>query len=72
MPGKNISSPEHVSEVLTLPSLPADEPERLLVLQTAGAVRDLPEALVEEDLLGVRGDEPEVGSPHLEQHGPVL
>ena len=33
---------------------------------------DLSEALVEEDLLGVRGDQPEVRPPNLRQHRPVF
>ena len=46
------SEPEYVSEILS--GLSADEAEALLVVETTGAVTDLSEALVQQDLLGVR------------------
>ena len=52
-------------------ALSADEPEALLVLQTGGAVTDLAETLVQQHLLGVGRDQPQVGPSHLQQHRPV-
>ena len=52
-------------------ALSADEPEAFLVLQTAGAVTDLSETLVQQHLLGVGRDQPQVGPSNLQQHRPV-
>ena len=69
MPGQQyVSQPEDVAQVGTVAILPADEPEALLVVETAGTVTDLSEALVEQHLLGVGRDEPEVSPADLQQH----
>ena len=72
MPGQqHVSQPEDVAQVGTVAILPADEPKALLVVETAGAVTDLSETLVEQHLLGVGGDQPQISPSDLQQHCPV-
>ena len=66
-------APEDVPQVAGLAmTLSADEPKVFLILLPTGAVRDLPETFVQQDLPLVRGDQAQVCPPNLEQHGPVV
>ena len=50
----------------------ANESEVDLFLLASSHVWDLPEALVKQNLFGVRRYQPQICPPHLEQHCPVL